>query len=431
MIMNLRLLTAALVLISVNFSCHAQWSRTSGGLVYTTSSSDVVAIGGTSGMVPSHKLEVVGTFAASSFRDRDDLSTSYIVDPASTSHLNTLHARIFRDQDNSNYYVDPASTSFLNQLSIGSYIDLGFNKPIYFGDPLVAGHGFIQTYLSGPPKLHLRAPGQDITGANPAGDIILEAGTSLEDKGGDILIMPGSGVTMTGSIYLSPYTSGNVGVGYSATTSLQAKVDVNGSVRASSYVTVSDGTLKERIKTIDSGLEKILSLRGVQYRFKKTEGLDLPQGHQIGFIAQEVERIVPDAVFTDASGLKGVDYNKIIPVLVEAIKEQQIQIKRLSDQLELAKNSDSQLKPSDNRLYQNVPNPTNKNTLIKFDLGEDVVNSTIVIYDMQGKQLKRFSVDKKSNSIEINSGELVPGLYLYSLITNGTEVDTKRMIITD
>ena len=84
-----------------------------------------------------------------------------------------------------------------------------------------------------------------------------------------------------------------------------------------SWTTTSDGRLKENIKTIASGLDKILNLRGVYYTWKDHR----MTGNQIGFIAQEVLPIVPEAVTKNANGEYTMSYERIVPVLVEAVKD--------------------------------------------------------------------------------------------------------------
>ncbi len=64
---------------------------------------------------------------------------------------------------------------------------------------------------------------------------------------------------------------------------------------------------------------------------------NFPEGKQIGVIAQDVEKIVPELVQTAADGIKSVDYVKMIPVLIEAMKEQQKMIDALKAEVELLK----------------------------------------------------------------------------------------------
>jgi hypothetical protein len=465
--MKAKLYLGLFLMVISNQTLKAQWSRNATtGTVSLTTASDIVKLGNDVGagtfFTNSFKLRANGAVGAVSYWDLDD--EDFFLDPTGISQLSDVRASIFRDRDNISYYVDPANSSVLNNLSANSLnisssasfttanfttasftnatINGSLNGPdeihmdygtIYIGPMLSSSegakiHASSSGAYDGNPYLSLAPPGTEY---DPAGHLYLQGGGSAEGAGGNVLIEGGVGAPI-GSIYLTPFYNTNVGIGFSATTTLQAKLDVNGSVRASSYITVSDGTLKEGTKTFNSGLEKILSLRGVQYKFKEINGLTLPKGPQTGFIAQEVEQVLPDAVVTDGNGLKGVDYNKIIPVLVEAIKEQQGQIEVLKRKLSEVKPLPSTMElSSGNKLHQNFPNPTSKGTLIKYELTDEVVNSSIMIYDLQGKQLKRIPLNKNADSIEIQANELPPGIYLYSLVANGKEIDTKRMVITD
>ncbi len=89
------------------------------------------------------------------------------------------------------------------------------------------------------------------------------------------------------------------------------------------YLKISDARYKTNVQTINSPLDSIRRLRGVTYNW-------IPEfnnsAKQIGFIAQEVEQVLPEMVHTDEKGFKSVAYSDAVPVLVEAIKEQQKQI---------------------------------------------------------------------------------------------------------
>ena len=94
----------------------------------------------------------------------------------------------------------------------------------------------------------------------------------------------------------------------------------------------SDEKLKTNIKTIDNALEKVLSLRGVEY-----DRIDT-QEHQIGVIAQEVEKIIPEVVYPKQPApdyeTKSVAYANLVGLLIEAIKEQNQRIIKLERRLE-------------------------------------------------------------------------------------------------
>jgi len=83
-------------------------------------------------------------------------------------------------------------------------------------------------------------------------------------------------------------------------------------------------------------------------------------------------------------------------------------------------------------LYQNEPNPFDKDTEIRFYLPERINNAKLLIFNMQGNQLRSINITQKGNGFEIIHGsDLQPGMYMYTLIVDGREIDTKRMILTD
>lgn len=94
----------------------------------------------------------------------------------------------------------------------------------------------------------------------------------------------------------------------------------------------SDERFKQNITSISSPLEKLLQLKGVEYEMRTTE---FPKnyfqpGRQIGLLAQNVEKVIPEAV-NEKDGYKGVDYARLVPLLIEAIKEMQKEIDELKN----------------------------------------------------------------------------------------------------
>ena len=83
------------------------------------------------------------------------------------------------------------------------------------------------------------------------------------------------------------------------------------------------------------------------------------------------------------------------------------------------------------RLYQNSPNPFNETTRIVYYLPENIAKARLYIYNMQGRQVKNFDVRETGRgSITLEGSSMQPGMYMYSLIADGMEVDTKKMILT-
>jgi uncharacterized protein YaiE (UPF0345 family) len=120
--------------------------------------------------------------------------------------------------------------------------------------------------------------------------------------------------TGSGNNNLYLFGSGNVGINNTVDTGY--RLYVSGNIYATSNITAnSDLTLKKNLKLIENPIDKLMSLNGYLYQWKENDE------YQYGVIAQEIEKILPHAVSTGTNGIKGVSYNQIIPVLIEAIKE--------------------------------------------------------------------------------------------------------------
>ena len=114
---------------------------------------------------------------------------------------------------------------------------------------------------------------------------------------------------------------------------------VTGQVYATDNITAyysSDITLKNNIRPIESAIFKVRQINGVEFDWnEKSSQIQQEQGHDIGLIAQEVEKVLPEIVITRENGIKAIQYEKVVPLLVEAIKEQQTMIEDLSNRLKV------------------------------------------------------------------------------------------------
>jgi hypothetical protein len=114
----------------------------------------------------------------------------------------------------------------------------------------------------------------------------------------------------------------------------------SGNVSAVSFTTTSDERLKENIQTIQDPLEKLNSLRGVAYNLKGSSEAGSaaePPKRRMGVLAQEVQKVLPEAVQTRDDGYLAVEYSALTPVLIEAVKAQQKEIEELKAELQALK----------------------------------------------------------------------------------------------
>jgi N-acetylneuraminic acid mutarotase len=133
--------------------------------------------------------------------------------------------------------------------------------------------------------------------------------------------------------------SGNVGIG--TTSPPTEKLQVIGNILASGTITPSDVRYKKNIQPLGNALAKLRQLNGVTYTLNSAAFPEWNFSNQLqyGLIAQEVEKVFPEMVHTISDkGYKGVDYVKLIPVLLESIKEQQAQIDLLMRKIEKIEN---------------------------------------------------------------------------------------------
>jgi hypothetical protein len=93
----------------------------------------------------------------------------------------------------------------------------------------------------------------------------------------------------------------------------------------------SDRRLKENIKSIDNPIEKISKIGGYEYDWIPMEGIHENSGHDIGVIAQEIEKILPEIVTRRENGYLAVKYERLVALLIECVKDQQIQIDELKN----------------------------------------------------------------------------------------------------
>jgi len=95
------------------------------------------------------------------------------------------------------------------------------------------------------------------------------------------------------------------------------------------------------------------------------------------------------------------------------------------------KKEDSNIGTTSARLYQNSPNPFYEKANIEFDIPSGNITASIYIYNFQGQQLKSFTnLQSGHGIINIKASDFAAGIYFYTLIVNGKEVDTKKMILT-
>ena len=255
------------------------------------------------------------------------------------------------------------------------------------------------------------------------------------------------------------------GWGFGAATPSSTKVFIVGTTSGNgngAYLTAggtwtnaSDVNLKENFSNLDGAdvLNKISKLNITRWMYKGTEdeyhigpmAQDFYAAFNVGVNNRSISTIDPAGVAligvqelkkrndelqktNDALVQKNVELeNKLngVEELVKQVRDAQIACCRQAGNLEQAAVLDVPV------LGQSTPNPFSENTVISYYLPASTGSASVIITDMNGKALQSFKLTQNGNGqILVGGNALASGTYNYTLIVNGTQVDTKRMIIT-
>lgn len=234
------------------------------------------------------------------------------------------------------------------------------------------------------------------------------------------------------------------------------------------WLTLSDARYKKGVRIIENATDKLAQLEGVSYDFKNevVNGIDLAKQNskpQLGLIAQDLQKVFPELVHEDESGYLAVNYQGLIPVLIEGFNDQKEIVETQSELLteqegtisalnEKVDNLESQLaeiigvlnemnndielnlistdqRANETQLDQNRPNPFKGITTIEYRLPLKANNASLTIYNMDGKQIKSFQLNDRSGNVDFDGSNLTPGTYLYSLNANGQQLAQQKMVV--
>ncbi len=189
----------------------------------------------------------------------------------------------------------------------------------------------------------------------------------------------------------------------------------------------SDERLKQNIKPIDSSLERILKVNGKSFNYiddskdlKITPLKEKITKPTFGFIAQDLKKVFPELVNEpdELSEYYSVDYIAMIPILVEAMKEQQKLIENLQKETEVLKeicikstqksveiNENNVIQQinltndydEDIKVFQNAPNPFTETTTIQCYIPATINKAELCVYDMQGAIIKCNLIYERGN----------------------------------
>jgi len=228
---------------------------------------------------------------------------------------------------------------------------------------------------------------------------------------------------------------------------------------AKTFVLASDLKVQENVTSIDEALHTLNQINGITYSEKTVNGKKA-DAKQVGFVANDVEKVLPDLVTKDEKGNSYINYNGFTPIIVEALKEQEAvinsqefliekqesEIKLQRDQIadlesrmnsleSLINNSKAENQTNviekigeDIVLKQNIPNPASQVTTIDYDIPQTLKAVSLNVYDINGKTLLSQPVTGK-NSFEFDLSTLAGGTYIYTLNSNSKVIAKQKMVV--
>ncbi len=259
--------------------------------------------------------------------------------------------------------------------------------------------------------------------------------------GGVIDPVNGNSFSVNNKLPVATFTPrGRVGIGTTTPVCLNGVtpvfLTVAGAIQANGFLFPSDMRFKKDIKTIENALDKIKALRGTTYSydFEKLPYKNFKEGMSYGFIAQEVEKVIPEMAAKSDDGYYAVDYIALIPILTEAIKEQDQTVTDLRSEVEQLKSEMAMLRndraaSAGYKLFQNAPNPTNGKTSITYEITQPYNSASINVYDLNGRYIQGFDLSEAKGTVSLSLDTLTPGMYIYDLLIDGEQKAVKKLTL--
>lgn len=285
-------------------------------------------------------------------------------------------------------------------------------------------------------------------------------------------------------IYLTTSGQANNIVAYYAPASNSSFI-FNTNLRVNGVNITSDARLKENIQTLLNPLNIVSQLNGVSYNYKLSEinkyreqdaskfteaqsmqnstnsglysnaaltgkenddklyqsAVDRKEAedasrNRIGFLAQDIEKVLPELVQTDENGVKSIDYIGFIPLIVESLKEMQQTIQAQQNEIDilqslLPEESKSLLRSTstNNIVIEGAKLYNRSGTSVSYTLPSTFANAYLQVFDIAGRMLKKITLTTTNDTVEINPSEIGFGTFIYALYVDGQKADTLKKFV--
>lgn len=261
----------------------------------------------------------------------------------------------------------------------------------------------------------------------------------------------------------------------------------NTNLRVNGVDITSDARLKENVQSLQSPLDLLSHVSGVTYNYKLSEikkyrepdkskfteeqslqdnasnlqtsmdaasiekasrdkllqdAIDRKETEEaarkrIGFLAQDVEKVLPELVKTDEDGVKSIDYIGFIPLLVESINEMRLAIQEQQNEIEIlqsllsveTKSTMRSASTGNTNLIEGAKLYNRAGTSVSYTLPSTFSNASLQVFDISGKIVKKITLTNTNDIVEINPTEIGYGTFVYVLYVDGQKADTLKKFV--
>lgn len=221
--------------------------------------------------------------------------------------------------------------------------------------------------------------------------------------------------------------------------------DTYNSIQVANIYNYSDARAKENVENLTDGLNTVLSLHPVSYTWKVAEaaintadtasvissGSSDNTELQYGFLAQEVEEVLPEAVKTDDAGNKLVNYVALIPVLVQAVQDLQATVEAQAQKIEQLQSQTGTVpaeQSTANKIISCTPDESSTVVTLQTELSADATDAVAVISDMTGNREKSLALSPAVSNVTENVSALKKGIHVVSLYVGNALCNSVRFV---
>lgn len=202
----------------------------------------------------------------------------------------------------------------------------------------------------------------------------------------------------------------------------------------SATIDINRSDLSSQISSDKTDSQKAIKNKQIQSKIDQKEAEEANRT-RIGFLAQDIKKVLPELVQTDENGIMSIDYIGFIPLIVESMKEMQQTIDDLKAEIKsLSPDNNFNLRSATSneeiKVLDEAKLYNRQGANVGYTLPVNYATANLQIYDITGRMLKNLSLDPMTSEVQVSSVEIGLGTFIYALIVDGQKKDTLKKYIS-